>query len=456
MAFFRGGGGGGAKKQAPPKPSYVHELIALQRKEREVHLQIVQTRQQGGYWSFWALGALITYLGRCYIETTKTLVKSVFPQVVVPYGDTDSLLMELGHIIRSNYPSDEAFEIAIYEETEGKVLTLINDYWKRHGCQRGFIEMESEAIYHVLVLGSKKKYYFGSKAVVEKTVDAATGAVSYNATIGDIKISGLEMKKRNMAPWLRRIQAVVVELVASNKIAEAVEKTKSMMLDVIHERVPIDELVMVQLLNQKPEEMINLSSAAAVALRNQRTGRGLATGKQEMSFVFVRNGKRGNQSATTELVMDVAEAKETGAKLNYPYYVSHHFKKPVCKLFEPIVPRFQQMFESWVQQTVPLDAEWFGGAGVGRKRRVVGVGVDGGEEEEGNSKRVRVEVLEDGEEKRGDNDIPTKKRGLESEGEQQQQGASKEARLMPEMTENEFIEGDEGDEEEDEEEGEDV
>ena len=146
------------------------------------------------------------------------------------------------------------------------------------GCKRGCSEMELEAIYRTLVSGSKKKYYFGIKLTQEKGV----------IVVNDIKISGLEMKKRDKAEFLRAIQKMIVELVSTRRIPEAIANTKQMVVDLVCGRVPTERLTMVQVLNQNPEEMINLSCAAAVALQNQREGRGLAQKKEEVPFIFVK------------------------------------------------------------------------------------------------------------------------------------------------------------------------
>ena len=106
-----------------------------------------------------------------------------------------------------------------------------------------------------------------------------------------------------------------------------------MVVDLVKGKVAIEELIMVQVLSTDPENMVNLTIGAVVALENQKEGWGLAQAKEEIAFVFVRHPTKKNKECNTnEIVMNASKAKETNARLNYDYYVESHIRNPVCKL----------------------------------------------------------------------------------------------------------------------------
>src|SRR5581483_1157123 len=169
------------------------QLSTLGQYERKIRSQIFPYREKGGYWHFWPLGALICHLGREYINATKMLVTNTFPGTTSKYGDTDSLVFAIETLNRNQFNSQRDYEIAVYQASE-KIVDAINHHWKDRACKRGCMIMELEAIYRVLVLGAAKKYYFGLKLNISPIKNEEGQIIDYEIRVGDLKISGLEMK----------------------------------------------------------------------------------------------------------------------------------------------------------------------------------------------------------------------------------------------------------------------
>ena len=51
-------------------------------------------------------------------ETTKAFIKQQVPKTLVPYGDTDSLLLSFGGITRAMFDSQEGYESAVFKQAQ--------------------------------------------------------------------------------------------------------------------------------------------------------------------------------------------------------------------------------------------------------------------------------------------------------------------------------------------------
>jgi len=133
----------------------------------------------------------------------------------VIYGDTDSVLLELGGGVSKAEAIDQAFEIEDY-------INDRYDEFAREKLNAEFhrFELEFEKLYRRFFQAGKKKRYAGHIIWKEgKDVD-------------DIDITGFEYKRSDIAPVTKRVQREVIEMIVRG---EDLEDVKDYVHDVIEE-----------------------------------------------------------------------------------------------------------------------------------------------------------------------------------------------------------------------------
>ena len=329
------------------KTNLISSFNSKARLERKIHHEIQRTRNTGGFWAFYPLGSLICTLARNYIAINKELVMKEFPGVLVVGGDTDSLFFECSRYLElkgfSRKKDSFEFEVQLYK-LGLFIANTINTYWKNRACKRGQFEFELEGIFRVLVISKGKKYYFALKLIVLENKDG-----SFTIKVGNLKITGIELKRRNMCKLIRDIQLNIITKTCNNQIQEAIDDTRKEIVRLVKKQVPMEQLVVINVLGQDPDDMTVLSASAAVALQNEKLGLGFARKKEEISFVYIiPQGKCIKNLKKTEMVMGYLHAKETNAKIDYSYYIHNHFKAPLIKLLSPVVKNIETLYNEWI------------------------------------------------------------------------------------------------------------
>ncbi|WP_458204997.1 DNA-directed DNA polymerase [Haladaptatus sp. NG-SE-30] len=150
------------------------------------------------------MGAAITATGREVIEFTETAANEI--DYSVAYGDTDSVMLELGGDIERSEAIEQSFEIeehinARYEEFAREELNA-----EEHRFQ-----IEFEKLYRRFFQAGKKKRYAGYIVWKEgKDVD-------------DIDITGFEYKRSDIAPITKEVQRQVIEMIVTGEDLDDVE-----------------------------------------------------------------------------------------------------------------------------------------------------------------------------------------------------------------------------------------
>jgi len=150
-----------------------------------------------------AAGA-VTATGREVIEFTEEVANKL--NYKVTYGDTDSVMLELGADVSKEEAIEQSFEL---EED-------INDSYAEFaseelGAEEHFFEIEFEKLYRRFFQAGKKKRYAGHIVWSEgKDVD-------------DIDITGFEYKRSDIAPVTKEVQQRVIEMIVTGADLEAVK-----------------------------------------------------------------------------------------------------------------------------------------------------------------------------------------------------------------------------------------
>ncbi|MDL5361528.1 DNA-directed DNA polymerase [Halalkalicoccus sp. NIPERK01] len=155
----------------------------------------------------------VTATGREVIEFTERSANDLGYQVT--YGDTDSVMLELGGDVDKESAIEQSFEIedhinASYDEFAREVLDA-----EEHRFQ-----IEFEKLYRRFFQAGRKKRYAGHIVWKEgKDVD-------------DIDITGFEYKRSDIAPITKEVQKDVIEMIV---MGEDLENVKSYVHEVITE-----------------------------------------------------------------------------------------------------------------------------------------------------------------------------------------------------------------------------
>jgi DNA polymerase elongation subunit (family B) len=148
-------------------------------------------------------GAAVTATGRSVLEFTEEAANEFGYQVA--YGDTDSVMLELGQEVTTDEAVTQAQEIGShingsYDDFAGEEL----------GASEHRFEIEFEKLYRRFFQAGRKKRYAGH--VVWKE----------GREIDDIDITGFEYKRSDIAPITKRVQREVIERVVYGEDLETV------------------------------------------------------------------------------------------------------------------------------------------------------------------------------------------------------------------------------------------
>ena len=112
---------------------------------------------------------------------------------------------------------------------------------------------------------------------------------------GTLKFRGIELRRRDTTLWVRKIQLVVLEILAKADTAQELAECLPDVLNLVARakrdlkggRVHLEELVVTQKLSRELDGYKSLSPAARAALQLQAAGHAVAPG-QAMRFLFTR------------------------------------------------------------------------------------------------------------------------------------------------------------------------
>jgi DNA polymerase I len=178
------------------------------------------------------MGAAVTATGRAVIEYTEEVVSEAGYEVI--YGDTDSVMLEVGEVGPADVAGDVAVTDAMREKhpemDDGELLTVAATVQKgfeledainasydefareRLGADDHRFEIEFEKLYRRFFQAGKKKRYAGHIVWKEgKDVD-------------DIDITGFEYQRSDIAPITKEVQQRVIEMIVTGADLEDVKE----------------------------------------------------------------------------------------------------------------------------------------------------------------------------------------------------------------------------------------
>jgi DNA polymerase delta subunit 1 len=256
-----------------------------------------------------AIASTVTMRGRQMIEETKNYVEAHFPGAKVRYGDTDSVMVEF--------------------DVQGRKGQDAIDYsWKlgeqaAEQCTKLFKapnDLELEKVYSGYFLYSKKRY---AGRLYEKKGDAVV--------FKKIDIKGLQVVRRDSCPYVRDTLKSLLDLMLNSSdptpvIAFAREAARKLMAG----DVPTEKLLMSKQLASEykvPQPHVTVRNKMRERMPGSEPQQG-----DRVAFVIVKG-----EGKMFEKAEDPVWAREHTVPLDYQYYFTNQFKKPVQDLLEPLV-----------------------------------------------------------------------------------------------------------------------
>ncbi len=138
--------------------------------------------------------AAVTATGREVLAFTEEVAEEMNHQIA--YGDTDSVMLELGDSVKKSEAIDVSFDI------EDHINSRYDDFSRNQlGAEEHRFQIEFEKLYRRFFQAGKKKRYAGHIVWKEgKDVD-------------DIDITGFEYKRSDIAAVTKRVQREVIEMI---------------------------------------------------------------------------------------------------------------------------------------------------------------------------------------------------------------------------------------------------
>jgi DNA polymerase delta subunit 1 len=279
-----------------------------------------------------AIASTVTMRGRQMIEETKNYVEANFPGANVRYGDTDSVMVEF------DVQGRKGQEAIDYSWEQGEQAA--------EQCTKLFKapnDLELEKVYCPYFLYSKKRY---AAKMYEKN---KVGQIAFKK----IDVKGLQVVRRDSCPFVRETLKKLLEMVLESSdptpvITEAREAAKTL----IQGKVPIEKLLMSkQLASEYKVPMPH------VTVRDKIRARAPGSEPQQgdrVPFVIVKGEGRMYEKAE-----DPAWVREKNVPLDFQYYFTNQFKKPVQDLLEPLVSAdliFDKKFMAKTESTTEVAA----------------------------------------------------------------------------------------------------
>jgi DNA polymerase delta subunit 1 len=261
-----------------------------------------------------AIASTVTMRGRQMIEETKNYVEANFPGAKVRYGDTDSVMVEF--------------------DVQGRKGQEAIDYSWHLGeqaaeqCTRLFKapnDLELEKVYCPYFLYSKKRY--AAKMFEGKTSPDGT----VNVVFKKIDVKGLQVVRRDSCPYVRETLKTLLNMVLeSSDPTPVIEFAREAGRKLMTGEVPADKLLMSKQLASDykvPQPHVTVRDK----MRTRAPGSEPQQGDR-VSFVIIKGDGKMFEKAE-----DPVWARDHKIPLDYQYYFTNQFKKPVQDLLEPLV-----------------------------------------------------------------------------------------------------------------------
>jgi len=254
----------------------------------------------------------VTSFGREMLELTKKLVEEKYTvangyqhDAKIIYGDTDSVMVHFG--VDS---VEEAMKLG------REAATSITTEFLRP------INLDFEKVYYPYLLINKKRYaglYWTNSNAYDK-MDA----------------KGIETVRRDNCPLVRNVIGTCLhKILVERDVKGAKDFTKQTIRDLLQNRLDLSLLVISKALSKDGKEYANKQAHVELAERMRKRNAATAPAiGDRVPYVIVQSTKGARAYEKAE---DPLWVLENNIPLDYQYYLDQQLRKPLERLFEPLM-----------------------------------------------------------------------------------------------------------------------
>lgn len=203
-------------------------------------------------------------------------------------------------------------------------------------------DLELEKVYYPFILYSKKRY-----AAKQWSKDYKSGKV----TLDKVDIKGLQMVRRDNAPYTRNSCKDILNLILESKDPKpAIALARERAQELKEGKVDLDQLVLSRKLAGSYKSNALPHVTVVEKMRKRAPGSEPRSGDR-VPFVICKGGRNDKMFEKAE---DPTWVKEKGVPIDYQYYFTNQFQSPVSDLLEPLVHDTSTLFSQDTKRQVTL------------------------------------------------------------------------------------------------------
>lgn len=291
-----------------------------------------------GYLGEKRIASSVTRVGRGMANHTKFMCEDRYKDhgLQIVYGDTDSVF--------ANIPASMCDTNCSQEELIAKVDKIGDEMGKF--CTQAFLppnDLEYEKFYYPILLKGKKRY---------------AGHKFEPGLAPKLDVKGFECVRRDFAPIVSKTQkSILIKLCKENDVQGAINLAREIVVRLLHNNVPIEDLTMSKQLTRRPEDYKTPAPHTELAKRLQREQPAHIAPKTGDRIDFlIRPGYKGEKTCMRAVTPeDVREGRESA---DTRWYLSNQLQQPLQRIFEMIMDNSSDIFEvsqTKIPQTISND-----------------------------------------------------------------------------------------------------
>ena len=278
-----------------------------------------------GYLGEKRIASSVTRVGRGMANHTKWMCEDRYKEhgLQIVYGDTDSVF--------ANIPASMCDTNCSREELIAKVDKLGTEMGEF--CTQAFLppnDLEYEKFYYPILLKGKKRY---------------AGHKFEPGLAPKLDVKGFECVRRDFAPIVSKTQkTILIKLCKENDVQGAIAYAREIVVKLLRNEVPIEDLTMSKQLTRKPSDYKNPAPHTELAKRLQATQPAHIAPKTGDRIPFlIRPGYKGEK--TCMRAVSPEDVREGRATADTRWYLSNQLQKPLQRIFEMLMENSSQIFE---------------------------------------------------------------------------------------------------------------
>lgn len=159
---------------------------------------------------------------------------------------------------------------------------------------------------------------------------------------GKRKEMGIVLKRRDNAPIVKDIYGGIIDILMKEKdIEKAIKFLRTSLQDIVDEKYPMDKLIITKSLRSGYK---NPKSIAHKVLADRITARdpgSKPSSGDRIPFVYIHN--KDKKALQGEKIETPTFIRETGAKIDYSFYITNQIMKPVQQVFALVLEKIWEL-----------------------------------------------------------------------------------------------------------------